>query len=326
MGVTIKYENLGGEKMPYVNTKEILSDANERRYAVGAFNVNNLEFLQAILLAAEDNRSPVIVATSEGAIKYAGAGVPLRGAEIFVHMVRAFADKMSVPVSLHLDHGRNMEYILAAIKAGYSSVMIDASHLPFEENLRETSKVVEIAHAVGVSVEAELGKLKGIEDNIVERESVLVDPDEAKVFVEKTEVDFLAPAIGTSHGAFKFHGEAVLDLERLEKVKSLTGLPLVLHGASAVPADLVELANSFGADIKGAKGVPEEMLKKVIELGINKINTDTDLRISFVGQMRKALQEMRSEIDPRKFFKPVMKGIYDVVTQKMELFDSAGRG
>jgi len=272
--------------MPYVNTKEILSDANERRYAVGAFNVNNLEFLQAILLAAEDNRSPVIVATSEGAIKYAGAGVPLRGAEIFVHMVRAFADKMSVPVSLHLDHGRNMEYILAAIKAGYSSVMIDASHLPFEENLR----------------------------------------DEAKVFVEKTEVDFLAPAIGTSHGAFKFHGEAVLDLERLEKVKSLTGLPLVLHGASAVPADLVEFANSFGADIKGAKGVPEEMLKKVIELGINKINTDTDLRISFVGQMRKALQEMRSEIDPRKFFKPVMKGIYDVVTQKMELFDSAGRG
>jgi len=205
MGVTIKYENLGGEKMPYVNTKEILSDANERRYAVGAFNVNNLEFLQAILLAAEDNRSPVIVATSEGAIKYAGAG----------------------PVSLHLDHGRNMEYILAAIKAGYSSVMIDASHLPFEENLRETSKVVEIAHAVGVSVEAELGKLKGIEDNIVERESVLVDPDEAKVFVEKTEVDFLAPAIGTSHGAFKFHGEAVLDLERLEKVKSLTDLPLV---------------------------------------------------------------------------------------------------
>ena len=311
--------------MPYTPTKDILEKANKEGYAVGAFNINNLEFLQAIIEAAEEENSPVIIATSEGAIKYMGAGDPHRGTKIIVNMVRAFADTVSVPVALHLDHGRNFEYIMSALRAGYTSVMIDASHLPFKENLKETKKIVEIAHALGVSVEGELGKLKGIEDNIVERESVLVDPEEAKIFVEKTDLDFLAPAIGTSHGAFKFKGEPVLDFERLRKVKENTGgIPLVLHGASMVPQDLVTLANEYGAEIKGAKGIPEEMLKEAIKLGINKINIDTDLRITFNAGIRKTLSEKKSEIDPRKILKPVFEMVKETVKKRMRIFGSSG--
>ncbi len=312
--------------MPYTPTKEILEKANREGYAVGAFNINNLEFLQAIIEAAEEERSPVIIATSEGAIRYIGAGDPHRGTRIIVNMVKAFADTVSVPVALHLDHGKNFEYIMSALRAGYTSVMIDASHLPFEENLKETRKIVEIAHALGVSVEGELGKLKGIEDNVVERESVLVDPEEAKVFVEKTELDFLAPAIGTSHGAFKFKGEPVLDFERLKRVKENTGgIPLVLHGASMVPQDLVALANEYGAEIKGAKGIPEEMLREAIKLGINKINIDTDLRITFNAGIRKVLSEKKTEIDPRKILKPVFEMVKDTVKKRMRIFGSSGK-
>ncbi|ACB09028.1 class II fructose-1,6-bisphosphate aldolase [Thermotoga sp. RQ2] len=312
--------------MPYVkSTKEILEKASKERYAVGAFNFNNMEFLQAILEAAEEEKAPVIVATSEGAIKYIGKGDIETGAKLAVEMVRTYAEKLSVPVALHLDHGRDFKIIMAAIKAGYSSVMIDASHLPFEENLRETKRIVEIAHAVGISVEAELGKLKGIEDNVVEKESVLVDPEEAKVFVKETEVDFLAPAIGTSHGAFKFKGEAQLDFERLKKVKEYTQIPLVLHGASMVPQDIVKLANEYGAELSGAKGVPEDMLKKAIELGINKINTDTDLRITFVAYLRKVLSEDKSQIDPRKIFKPVFEQVKEIVKERIRIFGSSGK-
>ncbi|AJG40536.1 tagatose-bisphosphate aldolase [Thermotoga sp. RQ7] len=312
--------------MPYVkNTKEILDKASREGYAVGAFNFNNMEFLQAILEAAEEEKAPVIVATSEGAIKYIGKGDIETGAKLAVEMVRTYAEKLSVPVALHLDHGRDFRIIMTAIKAGYSSVMIDASHLPFEENLRETKKIVEIAHAVGISVEAELGKLKGIEDNVVEKESVLVDPEEAKIFVKETEVDFLAPAIGTSHGAFKFKGEAQLDFERLKKVKEYTQIPLVLHGASMVPQDVVKLANEYGAELSGAKGVPEDMLRKAIELGINKINTDTDLRITFVAYLRKVLSEDKSQIDPRKIFKPVFEHVKEIVKERIRIFGSSGK-
>lgn len=312
--------------MPYVkNTKEILDKASREGYAVGAFNFNNMEFLQAILEAAEEEKAPVIVATSEGAIKYIGKGDIETGAKLAVEMVRTYAEKLSVPVALHLDHGRDFRIIMTAIKAGYSSVMIDASHLPFEENLRETKKIVEIAHAVGISVEAELGKLKGIEDNVVEKESVLVDPEEAKIFVKETEVDFLAPAIGTSHGAFKFKGEAQLDFERLKKVKEYTQIPLVLHGASMVPQDVVKLANEYGAELSGAKGVPEDMLRKAIELGINKINTDTDLRITFVAYLRKVLSEDKSQIDPRKIFGPVFEQVKEIVKERIRIFGSSGK-
>jgi len=312
--------------MPYVrSTKEILEKASKEGYAVGAFNFNNLEFLQAILAAAEEEKAPVIVATSEGAIKYIGRGNIEAGAKLAVEMVKTLAEKVSVPVALHLDHGRDFNIIMAAIRAGYSSVMIDASHLPFEENLKETKRIVEIAHAVGIAVEAELGKLKGIEDNVVERESVLVDPEEARVFVKETSVDFLAPAIGTSHGAFKFKGEPVLDFERLKKVKENTGIPLVLHGASMVPQDMVELAKQYGAELSGAKGVPEDMLKRAIELGINKINIDTDLRITFVAYMRKVFAESKSEIDPRKIFDPVFAKVKEIVKERMRIFGSSGK-
>ncbi len=309
----------------YASTKEILEKANREGYAVGAFNFNNMEFLEAIIEAAEAEKAPIIVATSEGALKYLGNGDPYRGAKLAYVMVKTLADSVSVPVALHLDHGKHMEFILYALQAGYSSVMIDLSDKPFEENLEGTKKVVELAHPLGISVEAELGKLAGVEDNVASRESVLVDPEEAKEFVEKTGVDFLAPAIGTSHGAFKFKGEAKLDFDRLKKVKESTKLPLVLHGASMVPEDKVELANKYGAEIKGAKGVPGDALKKAIEFGINKVNVDTDLRITFMAALRKVLDEKRSEIDPRKLLGPGREALVEIVRDRIRFLGSSGK-
>ena len=309
------------------NTKEILDKANEGYYGVGAFNINNLEFLQAIIDGAVEKNSPVIIETSEGAMSYAGDGDFRRGARLFAEMVKEFAQDLPITVALHLDHGHDVEHVAAAIQAGYSSVMIDASAKPFEENVKITSEVVKIAHAAGISVEAELGKLVGIEDNVSvsERDATLVDPDQAKSFVERTGVDFLAPAIGTSHGAFKFKGEAKLDFERLKKVKEFTGMPLVLHGASTVLSRFVEEANNYGAKIKGAKGVPYDVLKEAVKYGINKVNTDTDLRVAFLAQLRKALHDDPSQIDPRKLFKPAMKAIKEVVMERIDVLGSAGQ-
>ncbi len=309
----------------YALTKEILEKANREGYAVGAFNFNNLEFLQAIIEAAQAEKAPVIVATSEGALKYLGNGDPFLGAMMAKEMVETLAESVDVPVALHLDHGKHFEFIMYAIRAGYSSVMIDLSDKPFEENLEGTKKVVEIAHAVGISVEAELGKLAGIEDNVASRESVLVDPEEAKIFVEKTGVDFLAPAIGTSHGAFKFKGEAKLDYERLKKVKEYTKLPLVLHGASMVPQEKVKLANEYGAQIEGAKGVPADALKKAIELGINKVNVDTDLRITFMATLRKFFAENKKEIDPRKYLGEGRKALVEIIRDRIRFLGSSGK-
>ncbi len=309
------------------NTKEILDKANEGYYGVGAFNINDLEFLQAIIDAAVEKKSPVIIETSEGAMSYAGNGDFKRGARILAEMVKEFAEDAPVPVALHLDHGHDMDHVVAAIQAGYSSVMIDASAKPYEENLNLTAEIVKVAHAAGISVEAELGRLVGIEDNVSvsERDATLVDPNEAKDFVERTGVDFLAPAIGTSHGAFKFKGEAKLDFERLKKVKELTNLPLVLHGASTVLKRYVDLANEYGADIQGAKGVPYEVLKEAVKYGINKVNTDTDLRVAFVAELRKVLHDDKSQIDPRKLFKPAMAAIKEVVMERMEVLGSVGK-
>jgi len=313
--------------MPFVNTKEILDDANRKGYAVAAFNINDLEFFMAIFEAGVEERSPIIIETSEGALKYAGAGDPLRGAKFFHDLVKNYAESVDIPISLHLDHGKKFDYIIAAIRAGYTSVMIDASHLPFEQNLEETKKIVDIAHAVGVSVEAELGRLMGVEDNVSvsERDAVLVNPDEAEIFVQKTNVDFLAPAIGTSHGAFKFKGEAKLDFERLKLVKEKTGIPLVLHGASSVPQELVELANKYGAEIEGTKGVPFDVLQEAVKYGINKVNTDTDLRMAFMANLRKTLAEKKAEFDPRKLFKPSMDAIKEVVKERMRILGSSGK-
>jgi len=309
----------------YASTKEILEKANREGYAVGAFNFNDLEFLQAIVEAAEAENAPVIVATSEGAMKYLGNGDPLRGAKVAYEMVKAFADSVKVPIALHLDHGKHLEFVLYALRVGYSSVMIDLSDKPFEENLKGTKKVVELAHPLGISVEAELGKLSGVEDNVSSRESVLVDPEEARKFVEETKVDFLAPAIGTSHGAFKFKGEAKLDYDRLKKVKEYTKIPLVLHGASMVPPEKVELANKYGAEIKGAKGVPADALKRAIEFGINKVNVDTDLRITFMAEVRKYLTENKSQFDPRKILGAGRSALVEIVRDRIRFLGSSGK-
>ncbi len=313
--------------MSYVNTKEILEKASKNYYGVPALNINNLEFFHAIIEAGIEEKAPVIIETSEGALKYAGNGDQLRGAKFFVDLVKSYAESINIPVALHLDHGKHFDVIVKAIKAGYSSVMIDASEFPFEENLEKTAKIVEIAHSVGVSVEAELGRLVGIEDNVEvdESEAALVVPDEAKEFVERTNVDFLAPAIGTSHGAFKFKGEAKLDFDRLKKVKSLIDIPLVLHGASSVPEEVVKLAEEYGADFKGAKGVPSEILEKTIKYGINKVNTDTDLRMVYVAGLREFLKNNTAEFDPRKYFKTPKAYVKKVVQDRMRLLGCSGK-
>jgi len=311
--------------MPYVPTKEILEDANKKYYGVGAFNINNLEFLQAIVEAAEEEKSPVIIETSEGAIRYAGRGNIMRGVRFFYEMVKNYGDHVSVPITLHLDHGKKFDYIMACIKGGYGSVMIDASDKPFEGNLAETKKITDIAHAVGIGVEAELGTLKGVEDDVEAAESILVHTDEAREFIEKTKVDFLAPAIGTSHGAFKFKGEAKLDFDRLQTVKKENGIPMVLHGASSVPQEKIDEANKYGAKIEGAKGVPFKILEESVKYGINKVNTDTDLRITFTASVRKLLAETPEVIDPRKIFKPAIEDLKEVIKARMRCLNSSNK-
>ena len=307
--------------MPLISAKAILDDANKNGYAVGAFNANNMEFLQAIFAAADSEKSPIIIAASEGAMKYAGA-------EMLYSMVKTLSDAYPrIPAALHLDHGSNIKAVMTAVKAGFTSVMIDASHFPYEENLKMTKQIVGICHPVGISVEAELGRLQGIEDNVsvAERDAVLVNPAEAHDFVESSGVDFLAPAIGTSHGAFKFKGEAKLDFERLKKVKELTGIPLVLHGASSVPEAASKRFEEFGGDLKGAKGVPFDVLKEAVKFGINKVNTDTDLRIAFLAKVRESVATDKSQIDPRKIFGPARDYVIEVIGERMKVLGSSGR-
>ncbi len=300
---------------------EILQKAHREGYGVGAFNFVNFEMLQAIFKAAVAQNSPLIVQASEGAIKYMGI-------DVAVALVRTLSARYpQIPVALHLDHGTSYESCVKAIRAGFTSVMIDASHHPFAENLRETKRVVEVAHACGVSVEAELGRLMGIEDNIsvAEKDAVLVNPEEAERFVAESQVDYLAPAIGTSHGAFKFKGEPKLDFERLLDVKKRTQIPLVLHGASAIPDSVRESFLSSGGDLKGSKGVPFAFLQEAVKGGINKINTDTDLRIAFIAEVRKIANANNSEFDLRKFFAPASEAITKVIAERMELLGSSGK-
>jgi fructose-bisphosphate aldolase class II len=304
-----------------VSGADILNKAHKEGYAVGAFNINNMEMLKAIFEAANEASSPILVEASEGAVKYAGA-------DMLYAMTKTLSEKYPhIPVALHLDHGTTVESCIQAIKAGFTSVMIDASHDSFEENLAKTKQVVDIAHSVGVGVEAELGRLMGIEDNIVvsERDAVLVNVDEAEEFVKKTNVDYLAPAIGTSHGAFKFKGEPVLDFQRLQDVKRVTDIPLVLHGASSIPDNVRAEFEGTGGDLKGSRGVPFEFLTEAVRGGINKVNTDTDLRIAFMSQVRKVANENPSEFDLRKFFNPAMKLVTSEIVKRMEVLGSAGR-
>ena len=306
--------------MKLYTNKDLLNLAQKGRYAVGAFNINNLEILQAIVSAGESEKSPAIIAVSEGAIQY--AGLPH-----IVSMVSIAAQMASIPLSLHLDHGKDLEIIRSCIETGFSSVMIDGSHLEFNENIAITKKVVEMAKKRTVSVEAELGRLKGIEDkvSVAEREAFLTDPQAAEEFVEKTEVDALAIAIGTSHGAYKFKGEAKLDFERLREIARRVDIPLVLHGASGVPRSVLEKAERFGAKLPGAKGIPDEAIQQAISLGICKINIDTDLRLSFVSALREVLATKPEEFDPRKLLGTGREAIKQTVQSKMKLFGSSGK-
>jgi len=302
-----------------VTNKELLVPARKSGYAVGAFNINNLETLLAVAEAAAEEKSPVIVAVTPSAIKYAGLAY-------LAKIVRTAAENKPVPMSLHLDHGEDFETVSKCIEAGFTSVMIDGSFLGFEENVALTKRVVDRARKFGVSVEAELGRLAGVEEKTVEeREAVLTDPDAAEEFVRRTGVDALAVAIGTSHGAYKFKGEAKLDFERLRLIAKKVDIPLVLHGASSVPAWIIEKATKYGAELLGAKGIPEEHIKKAISLGISKINIDTDLRLAFTATVREVLTNSPKEFDPRKILGPAKEAMKEVVRGKMRLFGSSGK-
>jgi fructose-bisphosphate aldolase class II len=306
--------------MALSTNKKLLNLAKKGGYAVGAFNINNLEILQAIVSAGEAERSPAIIAVSEGAIQY--AGLPF-----IVSMARIASEWASIPLSLHLDHGKDLEVIRSCVENGFTSVMIDGSHLPFQENIDITKKVVEMASPRGVSVEGELGRLKGIEEkvSVSDQEAFLTDPQAAEEFVKKTGVDSLAVAIGTSHGAYKFKGESKLDFERLAEIGRRVDIPLVLHGASGVPKPILEKAERFGAKLPGAKGIPDEAIQRAISLGICKINIDTDLRLSFVGAIREVLTTKPEEFDPRKIIGPGREAIKQTVQSKMRLFGSSGK-
>ncbi len=297
--------------MPLTTPKEMFEHAYKGQYAVGAFNVNNMEIVQGIMEAAEEENSPVILQVSAGARRYAGHNY-------IVKMVEAATENSPVPVVLHLDHGANFEICKEVIDGGFTSVMIDGSHFPFEENIRLTKKVVDYAKERNVWVEAELGQLAGIEDDVVAEKNVFTDPDQAVEFVERTGCNSLAVAIGTSHGAYKFKEEPKLDFERLKKITELLpDYPLVLHGASSVPEEFVNMANSYGGKIAGAKGVPEHMLKEAAKLGVCKINIDTDIRLAITATLRKTLYDLPSEFDPRKFLGPARQAVKNMVQHKM---------
>jgi len=281
--------------------------------------VNDLEAVLAVAEAAVDERSPAIVAVTPSAIKYAGL-------VYLPKIVRTAAESSSVPMSLHLDHGEDFETASKCVGAGFTSVMIDGSHLSFEDNVALTKRVVDVAHPKGVSVEAELGRLAGVEEKTVEeKEAILTDPNVAKEFVDRTGVDALAVAVGTSHGAYKFKAEAKLDFDRLKAIRSKVDLPLVLHGASSVPDWIIEKATKYGAKLEGAKGIPEDHIKKAISLGIAKINIDTDLRLAFTAAVREVLTNSPKEFDPRKILGPAKDAMKEVVKGKMRLFGSSGK-
>lgn len=277
-----------------VTGNEVLLDAQKNKYAVGAFNVNNMEIVQAIIQAAEELNSPVIIQASQGGLKYAGV-------EYIAALGRLAGEMSKVPVVLHLDHGTDFKQIVQCIRHGFSSVMIDASKLPFEENIRKTKEIVDIAHAVGVSVEAELGKIGGTEDDITveEKDAIFTDPEEARIFVEKTGVDSLAIAVGTAHGVYK--GEPKIDYDRIKEIRKVVDIPLVLHGSS---------------------GVPYESLEKAIECGISKINIDTDIRASFTGKVHEVIEQYPDEIDPRKLLGPAREAMKETIKEKMLVFGS----
>lgn len=300
--------------MPLVTSKEMFNKAYAGGYAVGAFNVNNMEIIQGIVEAAKEEQSPLILQVSAGARKYAKHIYLMK-------LVEAAVEDTGLPICLHLDHGEDFDICKSCIDGGFTSVMIDGSKRPFEENIAVTKKVVDYAHAHGVVVEAELGRLAGIEDavSVSEKDATFTNPDQAVEFVERTGVDSLAIAIGTSHGAYKFKGEPRLDFERLEKITNLLpNFPLVLHGASTVLPEFVAKCNTYGGSISGAQGVPEAMLLQAGKLGVCKINIDTDLRLAMTASIREHLLNHPGDFDPRQYLKPAREAIKYMVQHKIK--------
>lgn len=307
--------------MPLTGPREMFAKAYAGHYAIGAFNVNDMEIIQGIMWAAAEEKSPVILQVSAGARKYAG--------QIYImKLVQAALDEdPGIPVVVHLDHGPTFEMCKECIDGGFTSVMIDGSHLPYEENVALTKKVVDYAHPRGVWVEAELGKLAGVEEHVQSKEHVYTDPDQAVDFVHRTGCDSLAVAIGTSHGAYKFKGDATLDFPRLEEItKKLPNYPLVLHGASSVPEHFVKLCNEYGGQVGGAKGVPEEMLRKAATMGVCKINVDTDIRLAVTATIRQFFVEHPEQFDPRSYLSPAREAVKHMVAHKIkDVMGSAGK-
>ena len=301
--------------MPLVTTKEMFKKAYEGGYAIGAFNVNNMEIIQGITEAAKEVNAPLILQVSAGARKYANH-------TYLVKLVEAAIEETGLPIALHLDHGDSFELCKSCIDGGFTSVMIDGSHLPYEENIELTKKVVEYAHARGVVVEGELGRLAGVEDdvNVSAEDASYTRPEEVIDFVTRTGVDSLAIAIGTSHGAYKFKPgqKPQLRFDILEKVsEKLPGFPIVLHGASSVIPEYVEMINANGGDMPDAIGIPEDMLRQAARSAVCKINIDSDLRLAMTGTIRKYFNENPSHFDPRQYLKPARAAIKDLVKNKI---------
>ena len=302
--------------MPLVTTKEMFKKAYEGGYAIGAFNVNNMEIIQGITEAAKKVNAPLILQVSAGARKYANH-------TYLVKLVEAAIEETNLPIALHLDHGDSFELCKSCIDGGFTSVMIDGSHLPYEENIALTKKVVEYAHARGAVVEGELGRLAGVEDdvNVSAEDASYTRPEEVIDFVTRTGVDSLAIAIGTSHGAYKFKPgqKPQLRFDILEEVsKKLPGFPIVLHGASSVIPEYVEMINANGGQMPDAIGIPEEMLRQAAKSAVCKINIDSDLRLAMTASIRKYLNENPSHFDPRQYLKPAREAIMDLVEKKIK--------
>ena len=300
--------------MALISSKEMFAKALNDDYAIGAFNVNNMEIVQGIVDAAAAENAPLILQVSAGARKYARPAY-------LIKLVEAAIEDTGADICLHLDHGADFEICKACVDNGFTSVMIDGSQYPFEENVALTKRVVEYAHDHGVVVEAELGKLAGVEDdvNVDARSAKFTDPEEAAEFVRLTGVDSLAIAIGTSHGAYKFKGEPYLDIERLKVIHGLIpNTPLVLHGASSVLKEFVDMCNEYGGSVPGAQGVPEEMIKEAVKHGVCKVNIDTDLRLAMTAEIRKFFIENPSAFDPRKYLGPGRDAITRMVRHKIK--------
>jgi len=309
--------------MALVDTKKMFEMAYKNGYAIGAFNVNNMEITQGIVSAVAEEKAPLILQISRGARKYASMSYLRAIIDV------AVKENPGIPIAMHLDHGDTFETCKQCVDDGFTSVMIDGSHQSFEDNIAVTRKVVEYAHDQGVVVEAELGQLGGIEEDVVGVEDVaahLTDPDQAVEFVEKTGVDSLAVAIGTSHGAYKFKTEPKLAFDVIEKIQEkLPGFPLVMHGSSSVLKEFKDLINKYGGAMPDAMGVPEEAITRAAKMAICKVNIDTDLRMALTAKIRQVFCESPGEFDPRKYLGPGREAIKQMVKHKLRILGCAGR-